>query len=131
MTTLVEEINAALSALAPAGGVWVMVNTAESGAFPYIVFQRIVSTTNASLGGPSNVQNTRVQVDVFDRQYRNAASLAAQVQASLLATFSSYPKSCVPISAFDGYEEAIKAYRVSADFSIWYDESSGLVIGGV
>lgn len=115
MTTLVQDINAALVALVPAGGVWNAVNTAEPAVFPYVVFLRVISTSNNSLGGPSDLQNTRIQVDVIDRQYSSAAGLARQVQAALLAAFAT----CIPLSSFDVYEDAIKAFRVSADFSIW------------
>lgn len=114
-TTLVQDIYTALAALAPTGGVHVSINESESGVFPYIVFQRIVSSENVSLGGPSNLQNTRVQVDVFHRQYSAAASLAALVRAALLAAFPT----CVPLTSFDVYEDPVKAHRVSADFSIW------------
>lgn len=118
MTTLVQDINAALLTLAPAGGVWNAINTAEPGdaaTVPYIVFLRVVSTTNNTLSGPSALQNTRVQVDVFDRTYSSAAALAQSVQTALLAAFPA----CVQISSFDVYEDAVKAYRISADFSIW------------
>jgi hypothetical protein len=115
VATLVQDFFAALSTLAPAGGIWNMVNTAEAPVYEYIVFQRIVSTENNSLGGPSNLQNTRFQVDVIGRNYGAAAAIGADVRTALLAAFPS----CVPLSGFDGYEDAVKAYRVSADYSIW------------
>jgi len=117
MTTLVQDINAALVALAPAGGVWNAINTsepAELATVPYIVFLRIVSTTNNTLSGPSGMQNTRVQIDVFDRTYSAAAALAEQVAAAMNA----FP-ACIQNSSFDVYEAAVKAYRISADFSVW------------
>jgi hypothetical protein len=119
MTTLVQDINAALVTLAPAGGVHISTNDAESGVFPYITFFRVISPKNVSLGGPSSTQSTRIQVDVFDRQYSSAAALAELVEAELLAAFSTYPNSCTPLSSWDGYESPVKAHRVSADFSIW------------
>jgi len=115
MATVVQQIDAALRTLSPAGGVFNAINTRESGVFPYIIFLRIVSTVNNSLGGPSGLQNTRVQIDVFDRSYNSAASLAEQVATTMTTTFPS----CVQVSSFDVYEDAIKAYRVSADFSLW------------
>lgn len=119
MTTMVQDIDAALKTLLPAGGVYVSVNTGESGKYPYIVFQRVVSSDNVGLSGPSNVQNARIQVDVFDRTYSGAEALAAQARAVLLSTFSSFPRACVPLTSFDVYEELVKAHRVSADYSIW------------
>lgn len=115
MTTLVQDLNAALVALAPAGGVFNAANTAGQPVYPYIVFLRVVSTANVSLGGPSDLQNTRFQIDVFDLAYGNGAALAERVKQALLTAFPT----CVPISAFDVYEDLIQAYRVSADYSIW------------
>lgn len=115
MTTLVQDIDAALLALAPAGGVWNAINTRGALTFPYVVYLRIVSTVNNNLSGPSNLQNTRVQIDVFDRTYSNAAALAEQVQAAMGAAFPT----CIQVSSFDVYEDPIKAFRISADFSVW------------
>lgn len=118
MTTLVQDVNAALEELAPAGGVWNSINTAEPPIFPFIVFQRIVSVVNNSLDGPSDLQNTRLQFDTFDRIYSNAAALAGLVELKLIERFSTYPNSCIQLSSSGIYEGAIKAHRVSADYSI-------------
>ena len=67
MTTLIQDVQALLSGLSPAGGVWYAINTTEPPAYPYIVWQRIVSVANVSLGGPSNRQNTRIQIDIVAR----------------------------------------------------------------
>jgi hypothetical protein len=117
MTTLMQDVYTAISALAPTRQdfAWVAINTTEPPVYPYVVFHRIVSTSNNSLQGPSDLQNTRLQVDVFDRTYTNAAALAQQVSAALLAAFPA----ASPISSFDVYEDVVKAHRVSADFSIW------------
>lgn len=117
-TTLVQDVYTALKTLAPAGGVWNSINTsepAELAAVPYVVFMRVVSTTNNTLSGPSDLQNTRVQIDVFDRTYSSAAALADQIASAMATTFPT----CIQISTFDQYEPAVKAYRVSADFSVW------------
>lgn len=119
VTTLVQDLNSALAALAPAGGAWNSVNTAEAPVYPYVIFQRIVSTDNNTLSGPSDLQNTRVQIDVIGRSYGDTDALAKQVRAALIAAFSTFPRACVPISSFDVYEDAVKAFRVSADYSIW------------
>lgn len=118
MTTLVQDIYTVLAALNPAGGVWNAINTsepAEAATVPYIVFLRIVSTVNNSLGGASGLQNTRVQIDVFDRTYSSAAALADQVVTAMTTAFPT----CMQVSTFDVYEPAVKAYRISADFSVW------------
>lgn len=118
MTTLIQDINAALEELEPAGGVFNAINTAEPPVFPFIIFLRVVSAFNNTLDGPSDLQTTRVQVDVLHRTYSLAADLATQVQQKLMDRFSSFPNACVPLTAFDAYEDAIKAYRVSTDYDI-------------
>ena len=119
MTTLLQDIQAALVAIAPAGRSsnfsWNSVNTAEPPVYPYVIFQRVVSTDNNTLAGPTNLQNTHVQIDVIDRTASGADALAKQVRAAMLAAFAD----CTPLTGFDVYEDAIKAFRVSADYSIW------------
>ena len=115
MATLIEQLQSTLSPLA-AGGCWYAINTAEPPVYPYIVFMRIVSTTNVALGGPSNLQNTRFQVDVYSRQISEASSVELAVEQAMNAAtlFSS-----VQISQQDTYESEVKAYRCSADFSVF------------
>ena len=118
MTTLVEDITEALEALTPAGGVWYGANTAENAAVatvPYIIFLRVVSVVNNSLSGRSDLQKTRVQIDVLDRTYSRAQALAGQVVAAIASAF---PQS-TQLSVSDTYEPVVKAYRISSDFSIW------------
>jgi hypothetical protein len=123
VSTLLQDIQAALVALAPNGRsanfAWNMVNTAEPAVYPYVIFQRVISTDNNTLSGPTSLQNTRIQVDVIDRQAGAADALATQVRTALLAAFSTFPQACVPLTTFDAYEDAVKAFRVSADYSIW------------
>lgn len=114
MTTLIEDVQALLQPLA-AGGSWYAVNTTEPPSYPFIVWHRVVSTTNNTFDGASDLQNTRIQVDVFSRQISEANSIADSVTAAFAA--SSIKN--VQISSQDFYEDPVKAYRVSLDFSIW------------
>lgn len=114
MTTLIQDILALLAPIA-AGGAWYAVNSAEPPTYPFIVWQRVVSTTNNNLSGASDLQNTRIQVDVFSRQISEANTLAASVVSAMAA--SSIKN--VQLSSQDFYEDAVKAYRVSIDFSVW------------
>ena len=115
MATLIEQLQTTLAPLA-AGGCWYAVNTQEPAVYPYIVFLRIVSTTNNALGGPSDLQNTRIQVDVFSNRIGEANSIELAVEQAMTAAtlFGS-----VQISQQDTYEAEVKAFRSSADFSIW------------
>lgn len=120
MASLFEDIQAALVGCAAPGGAWYAVNTSEVAngpgtSAPFIVWQRIVSTDNVSLLGPSNLQNTRFQVDVFAPRIADAVALMDTVEAAMLAA----PISAIPVSSQDLYEEPVKLFRISRDFSAW------------
>ena len=82
---------------------------------PYIVYQRVVSVTHNNLLGPSDLQNTRVQIDIYSRRISEAAQLETALEASL----ASWSVQNVPISSVDVYEEEVRAYRITKDYSIW------------
>ena len=115
MATLTEQLQSTLSPLA-AGGSWYGINTTEPPVYPYIIFNRIVSSTNNTLSGPSNLQNTRVQVDVFSLRQSDASAIELAVEQAMTAAtaFGS-----IQISQQDTYEAEVKAFRCSADFSVW------------
>lgn len=119
LPTIEQDIDAALKTVGAAGKVWNLINTTEPAVYPYIVFTIIPSSDNVTLEGPSDLQNTAVQVDCFDRTGAGAALLAKQARVALLDYFSTYPQSCVPQSGFSKYEAPVKAFRKSADYSIW------------
>lgn len=114
MTTLVEDIQAVLNPLVT-GDAWYMVNTAQPPTYPYIVWQRIVSTSNNTLEGPTDTQNTRIQIDIYSRSVAEAESLEASLEAAMKAA----PFTNVPISSQDLYEPEIRAFRVMKDYSVW------------
>lgn len=114
MTTLIEDLQTLLAPLA-SGGSWYGVNTTEPPVYPFIVFNRVVSTPNVSLDGPSDLQNTRVQIDIYSRQISEAASIEAALEAAMVA----WPVTNVPLSSMDMYEDTVRAFRVSKDYSVW------------
>jgi hypothetical protein len=114
MSTVVEDLRAILNPLAT-NGAWYGVNTTEPPKFPYIVFTRISSTPNVSLLGPSGLQNTRFQIDIFSRQISEAVSIEIALEAAMQA----WATQNVPLSSADLYEEPVRAYRVMKEFSVW------------
>lgn len=114
-TTFIQDVQALLTTLAPAGGVWYAANTTGEPVYPFIVWTRITSTPNVSLGGPSDLQNTRIQVDIFSRSVAEAESIGKALDAAM----AGWSVQNVPISSMDMYEEPVRAYRVSKDFSVW------------
>lgn len=127
MTTLLEDLQAALTACVPIGKAWPIVNTSEAPATelvgsetvvaPYIVWQRIVSTDNVNLQGPSNVQNTHLQVDIFAPRLADAEAVREAVDAALLALAPT--TRVISLTSQDLYEESVKLYRIVREFSVW------------
>jgi hypothetical protein len=113
--SFIEQLQVVLATLAPAGGVFYGVNTAQPPVYPFIVWQRVVSNANAVLQGPTDLQNTRVQVDIYSRSLQQAAQLETALEAAMAA----WSVQNVPISSVDVYEEEVRAYRITKDYSIW------------
>lgn len=121
MSTLIEDLQALLAPLA-AGGAWYGINTTEplaldtNGAVkPFIVWQRVVSTANVTLLGPTDLQNTRVQIDIYAPRIADAAAIEVALEAAMAA--SSIQN--VPLTSQDLYEEPVRLFRVMKDFSVW------------
>jgi hypothetical protein len=114
MTTLIEDLKALIAPLA-AGGAWYAVNSQQPPTYPYIVFQRIVSTPNVSLSGPSSMQNTRFQIDIYSLSIAEAVG----IEDSLEAAMTAWAVQNVPLSSQDFFEDAVRAFRVSKDYSVW------------
>lgn len=114
MTTLIEDLQALLNPLV-AGGSHYAVNELEAPTYPYIVFQFVVSTDSVCLSGPSDLQNTRVQIDVYSRTVSGLAALADTVDATMFASAITN----IPISSQDIYESDVKAWRRIRDYSVW------------
>lgn len=115
MTTLIQDVQALLESVGAAGGAWYAANTINPPTFPFIAWQRIVSTDNNTLSGPSDLQNTRIQVEAVSRSNLEADALMNQIEAAFLASTIAH----VRITSQDIYEEAIRAVRVVREFSVW------------
>lgn len=115
MTTLIEQLQARLLALNPAGGVHYGINPTEPAVYPYIVWQRVISSANAVLQGPTDLQNTRVQIDIYSRRISEAVPLVSALE-ELMRTWAVQN---VPISSMDLFEDTLRVFRVTKDYSIW------------
>lgn len=82
---------------------------------PYIVYQRVVSTTNNNLLGASDLQNTRVQIDAYAKTYAAVQQLASSIRSAMQAAgFTN-----IQLSEQDLYEFEPRLHRVTLDYSIW------------
>ena len=110
---ILEQLQAVLGPLV--GGSSFPNLAAQEALPPYIVYQRIVSITHNNLQGPSDLQNTRVQIDAYAKTYAHVQQIAAQVrQAMQGAGFIN-----LQISEQDFFETEVRLHRVSLDYSIW------------
>ncbi len=102
--------------LAPLVGGASFPNLAAQGTpAPYIVYQRIHSETNNQLQGPSDLQNTRIQIDAYASTYAGVQQLAASIRSSMkTAAFTN-----VQLSEQDFYELDVRLHRISLDYSLW------------
>jgi hypothetical protein len=116
MSTLIEDVTALLKTLpGVAGGVWYALNENQSPIYPYITWQRIVSPTNMNLSGPSDLQNTRIQIDIFARKALEADAISKALDAAL----DTWAVTNVPLSTQDFPEPEVRAFRISRDVSVW------------
>jgi len=111
--TLEEQLFNALTVLV-AGKVYPAV-AKQGEAAPYIIYQSVVSTTSNTLGGASNLQNTRIQVSGYANNYAAAAALGKNITAAMAnASFTN-----IKLTDQMLYEPDVKLHRVMLDFSIW------------
>lgn len=114
--TIAEQILALLAG-ATAAGARVYPLTAPDGvAKPYITYQRISSNSETVLAGSSGLTNTRMQIDVYATTYAQATSIATEVDALM----SAWLVQNVSILLQDFYEDQVKLYRISHDYSLWH-----------
>jgi hypothetical protein len=80
---------------------------------PYAIYSQVSVIPNLSVQNSISLDNTRLQVDIFAKDYAQCQSLSLLVRAALLAL------GVQPLSSGDLYESEVKLFRVSQDFSIW------------
>ena len=83
---------------------------------PYVAYQAIFSNSENVLDGSSGLVNTRVQFDVYSKSYNEARQLFAQIDTLM----NLWTTKNVSLGSSDGFESAVKRYRVSGDYSIWH-----------
>jgi hypothetical protein len=111
--TLAERLEALLNPLA-SGKSWPLV-AAQGTLSPYIIYQDVISVTSNTLGGATNLQRTRMQIDAYDATESAAQSLAKNIIAAMAtATFSN-----IKIAEHHSYDADAMLYRVLLEFSIW------------
>ncbi len=114
--TIAEQIVVMLSG-GTAAGVRVYPLTApDDVAKPYITYQRISSNSEIVLSGDSGLTNTRMQIDVYATTYAEATSIAAQIDVLM----SAWTVQNVSVLLQDFFEDQVKLFRISHDYSLWH-----------
>jgi len=117
MTDRIEALQAVLN---PAinGEAYYAINTNElneNTVFPYLTFLEITSNTNNTLDGATDLQNSRFQIDVYSDRLATLVSASNAVMAAMAAA----PFTNVRLTSQDTYEDQVRLYRRSMDFSVW------------
>ena len=82
---------------------------------PRITYQRVSTAPENTLGGRSNLDQVRIQVDCWATSTKGAADLARQARDIMEAqSFKALLQ-----GAFDTYEQDTQLYRRSMDFRCW------------
>lgn len=111
--TLEEQLFSLLSPLA-SGGCWPLI-AAQGTAAPYITYQSVISTTNNTLRGASDTQNTRMQIKAYASTYVAAKALGKSIDAALAgAAFTNIKLTDQMLP-----EPDVKLFCAMLDYSIW------------
>lgn len=115
MSAILDQFAMALQSVQAPGGAWYGVNTSQPLVAPFITMQRIASASNVTLLGPSDLQSTRMQIDVFSETIKEADAYMKAVDAALSAVFGA---AAVPGVSQDLYEAPVKLWRITKDFTV-------------
>lgn len=83
---------------------------------PYITYFAVVSIPENTLSSGVSIINTRFQIDVFGKTYASMKTLVA----SLVTAMSAAPFKNVQLSRQEFYEQELRIYRMSLDYSVWH-----------
>lgn len=110
---MIETIQAAIAGVV---GNCYPITSPEKPTIPYAVYMQVSNAPEVSMESQVPIENTRLQVDVFAKTYAQVQTLADQIRSAMLAL------NVTPLSAGDLYESEVKLYRVTQDFSVWYQK---------
>lgn len=111
--TLEDQLFSLLNPLA-AGGCWPLL-AAQGTATPYITYQSVISTTNNTLQGASDTQNTRMQIKAYASTYTAAKLLGKSIDTAMSgAAFTNIKLTDQMLP-----EPDTRLYCAMLDYSIW------------
>lgn len=116
--TLEEQLTALLAPLL-AGGLHPQI-APQNSVTPYAVYQEIASPTENTLSDGIPIQQSLIQIDVYDKTYPTAKSAGLSIEAALQAAFAASTLTGVQLSRRSLYEPDPKLHRILYEFSFWY-----------
>lgn len=111
--TLEEQVYAILAPLT-VGGAWPLV-AAQGVAVPYIIYSDVISATENTLQGATDLQNSRMQLDGYAGSYAAMKALGRVIDTAM----ASSSLINVKLSEQNFFEADTRLYRVSLDYSLW------------
>lgn len=110
----------AASGIQPAG----FTNLPQDTQPPYIVVTKISSPRERTHDGPSNTVTTRMQVDVYAKDYKEGKEIAVLLYDIVSSTSTTIAFIDLANEA-DGYEEETKLHRCMLEFTVNHYETIG------
>lgn len=119
--TLANLLKDALTGIA-SGGAWFM-RARDNCPLPYIVYSAPANPINNTFDGPSDLQNSRIQIDI----YASTGDQLKTLEAAVVAVFgnrtaligSPVAWSSLQENQIDLFDDDLKAFRSMLEFSLW------------
>ena len=90
---------------------------AQDAIMPSITYLKVSDSPVIGFGGENSRRNARFQIDCWTTTYSDVKSLEDAIK---LAMVDGPDFSTVRITSEDLYDNDMKLFRVSTDFSVWY-----------
>lgn len=87
--------------------------------YPSIVYSRIITNPENSIGGYVNLQQVYMQFDIYSTSYAQVKNISTALHTAM-GSASGY--SALLDDDRDDYEDELGVYRISQDYSIWNNE---------
>jgi len=90
----------------------------QNPTYPFIVYQRISTNPDYTLGGFANLSNVTIQIDCYATDHAGIRTLSSALHTAM----QSAPFKNILENDMDFNEPDLEGYRVTQDYSIWINE---------
>lgn len=92
----------------------------DSQPTPYGIYQEIASPTENTLDNTIPIQQSILQIDIYDRTYAGVKATGSAVEAAIQAAFLAGTLVGIQHTRRSLYEPDVKLHRLMYEFSFWY-----------